>query len=285
MGLADLGQSGQPNCGEVTGGSVMNTLCIGLSDPFSNMPTSVSQCDQGGVTQLPQYSSSSGGGGGCTSFKSFSSKPRLQLVVSCDGGGPGSPIIIDVSGNGFYLTSAQNGVLFNIIGTGRPIQIAWTASGADNAFLCLPGSDGTCDNGKELFGNFTPQPPSSTPNGFAALAVYDQPANGGNGDGVIDANDAIFSSLRLWIDANHDGVSQPNELYTLPALGVESISLDYKAAMKKDRYGNVFRYRASVSYDDRSFPGSRVAYDVFPERKERASLGMTMVEQDKQPRP
>jgi len=164
-----------------------------------------------------------------------------------------SPVVVDVSGNGFQLTSAANGVKFDMAGTG-PVQMGWTAPGAMNAFLCLPDAGGGCDNGKNLFGNFTPQPRSSTPNGFLALAVYDS-----NGDGVIDSRDAIFPSLRLWIDTNHDGISQPNELYTLPALGVQSISLNYKLDERQDQYGNRFRYRAQVS----STSGAHFAYDVF----------------------
>jgi hypothetical protein len=174
-----------------------------------------------------------------------------------------SPIVVDISGKGFFLTDAQNGVLFDP-GIGHPVQMAWTAKGADNAFLALPGADGLVHNGLQLFGNFTPQPVSDTPNGFAALAVYDDPKNGGNGDGVIDSRDAIFSSLRLWIDANHDGICQPGELHTLPSLGVNSLSLQYKESEKRDQFGNVFRYRALVDPDNPSaVPVGRTAYDVF----------------------
>jgi len=173
-----------------------------------------------------------------------------------------SPVIVDVSGKGFNLTSAAGGVSFDISGTGHPVQMGWTAQGANNAFLALPGVDGLVHDGKQLFGNFTPQPVSKTPNGFAALAVYDLPANGGNGNGVVDAGDAIFSSLRLWIDANHDGIATLDELHTLPSLGVNSISLNYKLSERTDQYGNQFRYRARVNGEQSQDVGQR-AYDVF----------------------
>lgn len=175
-----------------------------------------------------------------------------------------SPIIIDTTGKGFQLTSAADGVSFDIRGDGNPVQLGWTAIGSGNAFLALPGAGGVVTNGTQLFGNFTPQPASQRPNGFAALAVYDQPDHGGNNDGVIDAKDQIFSSLRLWIDENHDGICQPSELHTLPDLGVQSISLDYTLSHRVDEFGNVFRYRAKVNAGaSGNSDVGRKAYDVF----------------------
>lgn len=172
----------------------------------------------------------------------------------------GSPIVIDLDRGGFDFTDLAGGVVFDLDGDGEGEHIAWLATGSGDGWLALDrNGNGTIDNGSELFGNFTPQPPCAEPHGYRALAAYDIESNGGDGDGVITAGDAVYSALRLWLDANGDGGSQSHELFPLASLGVLSVGLDYVTAERRDRHGNRLRYASLV----RLQRGTTQSVDVF----------------------
>jgi hypothetical protein len=230
------------------------------TDPVYPSPTPTPSPTSTPIAQGPGYCINT-----CPSNGRYFQEPYPDCTCTYDrqyGAGTvgDSPVIVDTLGNGFDLTDAASGVSFDLDNDGVRETTAWTASGSDEAFLVLDrNGNGTIDNGSELFGNFSPQPappPGISRNGFLALAEYDKPQNGGNGDGLIDQNDAIFTSLHLWQDSNHNGVPEPSEMHGLSDLHVDSISLDFKESRRKDQYGNQFRYRAKVN-------STRWAWDVF----------------------
>jgi hypothetical protein len=173
-----------------------------------------------------------------------------------------SPILID-TGRGraqYHLTSAENGVVFDIAANGEPVKIAWTRPDSDVAFLVLDrNGNRQIDNGLELFGSSTRLADGRrASNGFAALSEFDS-----NADDRIDATDAVFSRLRLWLDRNHNGVSEPRELESLRDNGIVSIGTSYTESSRYDQYGNWFRYVGTMLVDGRRRDREVRIYDVY----------------------
>ncbi|MDE7229642.1 MAG: hypothetical protein K2N56_04100, partial [Oscillospiraceae bacterium] len=135
---------------------------------------------------------------------------------------PRDPLVIDLGTPGIELHSIANGVNFDLDNNGFAEKTAWI--GSEDGFLALDrNGNGLIDNGGELFGDqVIMRNGSRSASGFEALAELDS-----NKDGVIDARDPRFSELLVWIDADHNGISDEDELNSLSELGVISISLDH----------------------------------------------------------
>jgi hypothetical protein len=166
-----------------------------------------------------------------------------------------------LSRGSYQLTDAEHGVLFKIDPVAQPVQLGWTAAGTEQAFLWLDrNGNGTVDDGGELFGNYTLlQNGTRAPNGFEALREFDQ-----NADGVIDENDPVWTELQLWIDRNHNGISEPDEVSFVKDSEIGSISLTDHWTGRRDQFGNLFRYESSMVVKDGSAKArTRPVYDIY----------------------
>lgn len=163
-------------------------------------------------------------------------RPEAIRFGLCDG----SPLVLDLSGDGVEASPLDEGVRFDLLDHGATVQTAWPRG--DDALLALDrNGDGEITSGGELFGN-TPRPHGGRfTNGFESLATLDTAAAGGNSDGLIDRRDAQFVSLRLWRDADRNGKSSPSELHPLATEGITEIGLHYSESTAVDRFGNHLR--------------------------------------------
>jgi hypothetical protein len=205
-----------------------------------------------------------------------------------------SPIIIDTKNTGFQFTDPTKGqyVSFDIEGHGVYLKVSWPQHGSGNAWLVLDrDGDGIIKDGTELFGDFTPHsspeevPNYPNPNGFVALSWYDEPAQGGDGNLILDNRDAIWPKLRLWLDdhcykePDKPCRSRREELHTLESEGIQSISLVWDASAKTDAVGNKFEFFTVLNPEAATTPrdakgqrccdlhqkskDARLIYDVF----------------------
>jgi hypothetical protein len=182
-----------------------------------------------------------------------------------------SPILIDTAGDGYKLSSAADGVEFDLNDNGTASErVAWTEPGSDDAWLVLDrNGNGIIDSGAELFGSKSPafadERNPRAENGFQALFLTEGPSYGSSvADGVIDRKDAIYSRLRLWFDRNHNGTSEPDELVPLDKAGVLAINTTYKEIGRRDPYGNTFSLMGDGLFAaPMGSPVKRPIFDVF----------------------
>ncbi len=151
-----------------------------------------------------------------TTFNNFSKYPQRT-----------DPFTLDLDNDGIETVgvNATTPLLFDIDAVGIKKSVGWVK--ADDGLLALDrDGNGTIDSGAELFGDATPLFDTQgnlvrqAADGFDALAQQDS-----NADGVVDNLDTNWSNLRVWQDANQDGISQATELKTLDELNITAIHL------------------------------------------------------------
>lgn len=155
-----------------------------------------------------------------------------------------SPLVLDLDGNGVETISQDAGVQFDLDGDGVKESVGWVAP-TDGLLAQDLNGNGAIDDGTELFGNATRLAGGMTAgDGYEALAALDS-----NGDGAVSAADETFGRLRVWVDANSDGVSQAHELKTLDSLGIASLNYTATGGVERQN-GNLLDRKASYTTAD-----------------------------------
>ncbi|WCM96766.1 hypothetical protein M5C96_20475 [Acidovorax sp. GBBC 1281] len=174
---------------------------------------------------------------------------------------PRDPLVLDLDGDGIEAVGIDPArpILFDHDGDGTRNATGWI-KGDDGLVVLDRNGNGVIDSGRELFGDQTLKPVDiygrtlAYANGYEALAAED-----GNGDKVIDANDAVYSQLRIWKDTNQDGISQAGELHTLADLGIARIGVAGTASNVNLGNGNTQPLSGSFTRTDGTTGASGVA--------------------------
>ena len=199
-------------------------------------------------------------GKGISDFITLLAKQAGAIPIRID------PIVLDLSGQGITTKSVTDGVYYDLDNNGFAEKTGWID--AKSGILVLDKSgDGKIETGNELFGDRTILDNGKTAsNGFAALAALDS-----NYDGVIDAKDAKFSELQIWVDKDGNGVSTPDELLTLEEAGIKSLNLSNTFIGKVDENGNTIARVGSFTRTD----GTTADMKEFFLQRDTADVQMT----------
>ena len=141
---------------------------------------------------------------------------------------PVDPLVLDLNGDGVNLTSfGESPVLFDIDHDGKKELTGWTSAQDGIVVMDLNGNgiiDGIHETLSEYFTGVagTDGDAGTKPylNGFEALKSLDS-----NHDGKFTSADATWASVKIWVDADHDGETDSGELKSLPELGITTINL------------------------------------------------------------
>jgi len=137
------------------------------------------------------------------------------------------PVILNLSGGAVETTSLTTSpASFDVQSSGQAIQTAWGTAG--EGYLVFdpndPGNTTAITQDSQLVG------------GFDALQSLAQTFDGSDG-GTLDASDALWNNLKVWVDTTGTGQFENGQLYSLGQLGITSINLD-GVQVDQDNNGN-----------------------------------------------
>lgn len=165
--------------------------------------------------------------------------------------------VLDVEGDGIELCGPRDGVPFDLDGRGVKARIGWTKPGAGDGFIVVDPLAGEDIRAEQLLGTAMKLPdgrrilaPEATVialQGFELGQDFRRVRPQVTDDVILDARDAVFQGLRLWVDANHDGLAQSKELRSLQAVGITALNSLFWVARAVDEHGNVLGPRSNFA--------------------------------------
>ena len=162
------------------------------------------------------------------------------------------PLILDLDGDGVELISyADSEVTFDVDNDQMTERTGWV-SGSDGMLVHDKNGDGVINDITETISEYyNPEDGSIadlegkySQDGLDALSKLDS-----NNDDVFNSQDAQWDNLRVWQDANEDGITDEGELRTLDETGVQEIHLgsNITQAYKERNEGNVVLSRSTYT--------------------------------------
>ena len=129
----------------------------------------------------------------------------IDLGVTPEGPIDIDPLVVNLKGTVLTTSGSTNGVTFDLTGTGVMQQVGWLTKG--EGFLVSDPTLAPVTNGTQWLAT------------TASLTPFDT-----NHDGVINASDAGFKLLDVWVPGANGGT-----VTSLTGLGVQAIDLNFKS--------------------------------------------------------
>ena len=218
-----------------------NGAPAGTDDPAANSAPENTAAGNGDTGNGDTGNGDTGNGGATNSDTNNNATYSDSWNWGSDDAGTSDPLVLNLAGGQVHTTGLDGStVSFDMQGNGNKVKTAWITP--DEGFLVRDtNGDGTINSIAEMFSEKTS---GTAATGFVALGEFDS-----NHDGKIDAGDAGFSQLKVWINKSVDGISSQAELYSLDQIDIASIDL-HKTARNLYDNGNVILSGSSFTRKD-----------------------------------